>query len=754
LTAVTVKHAHPIAASLNGAGALSAVRAVRMLVDVDLAGRGRLRANAWDAAGGPHFGADFQGAGTLTALAHAVTSRPATLAGAGVLSVTASVKAPSAATLSGRGVLSALMTMIPVFDSASNNVAGFGSTSLTISHTATAGAYAIVDIGSDQAIGLTGVTYDGKTMAKIASAWSSGPTMERYAVANVPSGAKNVVASWSGGAGPFVAGSCETYLNVGAVQSAQTSFTPAGSATVHSDTVTCPNTTLAVEVVGGVAGAGSFVGLTMTGGTNRYNVSNNNSSMVVNDARGTTTFTATNGLTSGPIDWVTISNVLVGGKPKTPFSGHGALSALVAQGFLNPAFPGHGVLSATMVKIAHSAAALSGHGALTAIVAKKLGAFFHGQGVLTARANPAAKPTFAGAGVLSAPAHQFAAAGFAGAGVLSATGRLYSLHESAAFAGAGVLSATAIPRANVAAGFTGSGALSAVTSQAGHVSCAFAGAGVLSATAIQRFPRSAALAGAGVLSATAAEHYVRSATLAGAGVLSATRYEKYARSAALAGAGVLSATATKVVTNPSIKGTVNIAQAATVTIPTHAVGDLIIIFAYRGSRSATAPTQPSAGGTVPTWTSVDTSTTGINSSRVSRTIAVATNHTSGTFTNASTMMAIVISGANATTPVGGHSVTDNAGGQNMATTSITMSDTSGASLILNLFAGGDSINTFTSTWGSAPSGYTLVNSAVASNRGICLNTKNSSTSDGAATQTTGNSGGTWGCIHNIEILKV
>jgi hypothetical protein len=79
--------------------------------------------------------------------------------------------------------------------------------------------------------------------------------------------------------------------------------------------------------------------------------------------------------------------------------------------------------------------------------------------------------------------------------------------------------------------------------------------------------------------------------------------------------------------------------ATTVTIPTHAVGDMIVIMA----RGTVAPTVPGAGGTVPTWTTIGTA--GANNSigwTVARAIATATNHTSGTWTNAAQMHVLVL----------------------------------------------------------------------------------------------------------------
>ena len=82
----------------------------------------------------------------------------------------------------------------------------------------------------------------------------------------------------------------------------------------------------------------------------------------------------------------------------------------------------------------------------------------------------------------------------------------------------------------------------------------------------------------------------------------------------------------------------------TVTIPAHQIGDLILIFAYRGGNN-TAPTVPAAGGTVPTWTIIGTASGGnTNSSRLHYAVATATNTTSGTWTNATELIAVVYRG--------------------------------------------------------------------------------------------------------------
>jgi len=104
------------------------------------------------------------------------------------------------------------------------------------------------------------------------------------------------------------------------------------------------------------------------------------------------------------------------------------------------------------------------------------------------------------------------------------------------------------------------------------------------------------------------------------------------------------------------------AAATTVTIPTHQSGDMILIFAYRDG-SNTAPTVPTAGGTVPTWTLIGTSGGNTNSSRFHYAVATGSTTTSGTWTNATELICLVYRG---TKLVGA-----SAGGSGSATTTIS-----------------------------------------------------------------------------------
>jgi hypothetical protein len=82
------------------------------------------------------------------------------------------------------------------------------------------------------------------------------------------------------------------------------------------------------------------------------------------------------------------------------------------------------------------------------------------------------------------------------------------------------------------------------------------------------------------------------------------------------------------------------AAAASVAIPAHQPGDLIFVFARRASNSSA--TIPSAGGTVPTWLTAQS--LGANTLALTTVYAVATasNHTTGTFTNASHIAVLVL----------------------------------------------------------------------------------------------------------------
>lgn len=116
-----------------------------------------------------------------------------------------------------------------------------------------------------------------------------------------------------------------------------------------------------------------------------------------------------------------------------------------------------------------------------------------------------------------------------------------------------------------------------------------------------------------------------------------------------------------------------------VPIPTHAIGELIVLCAVN-DYATQAPVKPSAAGTVPNWVYIDnTADTGITTSYFK---ATATNHTSGTWTNTSRMIAVVLRGQNAATPIGGHASQRGTSSGPSTAPAITLDHTDGSSVLL------------------------------------------------------------------------
>lgn len=196
----------------------------------------------------------------------------------------------------------------------------------------------------------------------------------------------------------------------------------------------------------------------------------------------------------------------------------------------------------------------------------------------------------------------------------------------------------------------------------------------------------------------------------------------------------------------AIKGTPNSAAATSVTIPTHAIGDLIVIWAYRDG-SNTPASVPAASGTVPAWVTINGATGASTNSAISAYfVATATNHTSGTWTNATGMVAAVITGHNQTQPIGANGKTHGTGRNTAVTPAITQRCLSTTALLLEFFG----VRNVTA-WGAANTGYTLQTSVATE---VCFDTKNDATTDGQYTRTnvTNASSGSGYAGEQIEIL--
>jgi len=181
---------------------------------------------------------------------------------------------------------------------------------------------------------------------------------------------------------------------------------------------------------------------------------------------------------------------------------------------------------------------------------------------------------------------------------------------------------------------------------------------------------------------------------------------------------------------PYIVGTA-VAQASSISIPAHQIGDMLMIFAHSNGNGQN-PGVPAASGTVPAWTTAavgsPTSFSGIYSwPRAAYFVATATNTTSGSWGFVDLLVAVVVRRA---TGIGGTN------GVNISTTApaITLSNGTGTSLLFHFHSYGGGSSTVTSI-NAAPTGYTRLVTGTYSTVMGCVNTKNETTTDGAVTQT-------------------
>jgi len=198
----------------------------------------------------------------------------------------------------------------------------------------------------------------------------------------------------------------------------------------------------------------------------------------------------------------------------------------------------------------------------------------------------------------------------------------------------------------------------------------------------------------------------------------------------------------------SIIGTPGAVAGTSITLPTHAVGDIIIIFAYR-STSTTAPTKPTASGTVPAWVDIDNFVgANSNSSRTAYFVATVTNHTSGTWSNATEMAVIVYRGQGAS-PIGEHFESGGVALNQAVAPAVTLTQSDGTSALIHFF-GHTAID---ENWDAAPSGYTQRATEAAGTSGVCLDTKNVTTTDGSVIQTCATTASSGYRGATIEILE-
>lgn len=151
---------------------------------------------------------------------------------------------------------------------------------------------------------------------------------------------------------------------------------------------------------------------------------------------------------------------------------------------------------------------------------------------------------------------------------------------------------------------------------------------------------------------------------------------------------------------PITIGGSNVNESTTVTIPAHAAGDLIILYAYDIRTGVVPPAKPSAGGTVPTWTTIHGNGLTFGSSFnwiAVYAVATTSSHTSGTWVGTDVLRAIVLSGAKETGMIGATAFSTSF---STIAPGLTLSKTDGTSAILH-----QAFSNAT-TWGAVPTGYT------------------------------------------------
>jgi hypothetical protein len=189
---------------------------------------------------------------------------------------------------------------------------------------------------------------------------------------------------------------------------------------------------------------------------------------------------------------------------------------------------------------------------------------------------------------------------------------------------------------------------------------------------------------------------------------------------------------------PSIVSSAS-AATNTVTMPTHAIGDMIVVWAYRGA-SATAPTIPSSQG----WMQAAAPTGSTNSAVLCVKLATSASHTTGTWTNATGIIIIVVRGH-----AGIGTVASSAAASATITyPALTVDDTGSSSWALRFAGVGAGTNITTNSPSTTPNtfvaGTSTVVTSYSSNGTISANLT-------SGTQST-NSGTARHCAASIEII--
>lgn len=144
------------------------------------------------------------------------------------------------------------------------------------------------------------------------------------------------------------------------------------------------------------------------------------------------------------------------------------------------------------------------------------------------------------------------------------------------------------------------------------------------------------------------------------------------------------------------------AAATSVTIPAHQAGDMIVVMA----RGTVAPTVPTAGGTVPTWVTQQTGAANSLGLVTATAVANNTNHTTGTWTNATHMIVLVIrpTSSGGVLSAGASTVGSAANTLTLVFAALTLQTADGSSMVVRV--GARAAASSGTEMATPPSGYT------------------------------------------------
>jgi hypothetical protein len=166
---------------------------------------------------------------------------------------------------------------------ATTNVSSF-----TYSHTATAGAFVLIDVVTDRGAAVNSLTYGGTSVTLIGTqpwnAYSANSLLSRYGIANVSGGTATIAGTLSTGALWGACGSV-SYKNVKSI--AFSRGLVSGSGTPSQSVIINPGQ-MAVGSIVTTASPGTY-----GGGTTRYSTTGGDLSLAMIDSSASTTFTDT-----------------------------------------------------------------------------------------------------------------------------------------------------------------------------------------------------------------------------------------------------------------------------------------------------------------------------------------------------------------------------------------------------------------------------------------------------------------------------